>query len=287
MVGQLGQSGSFQTRFATLAKNMRVGTFYHALSVGAYLNVGADVVKIATLTFSTSSGDQTVTIEGVEIIVNEASDNDNATALAAAINGSFDATTGGGAGAAGLALNSIVRATAATNVVTITGLSPGFNFEISYSGTGGTLVQDGSGASQLAVQSAFIPYGRYIGFDSGDTSDSETQPCRTLNGAATRIIGISGGTAVLPDTGTEAYGYNRGDTVAALELGKGVAELDSAVSIEYGDPVYYRHSVDGSLDKIGAVTNAAGTGLAQDTRAQFVGVNYTEEGLLLALVERF
>jgi len=285
MVSVLGQLGTFQTNYYSQQKGERVGSFVHPIQVGSYINVGGDVVKIATLALSTSSGNQTITIEGVTMIIPyNTSDAQTATDIAAAINGNYTASTGANPGN-GYNVNSLVSATVSTATVIITGLFPGLDFTISYSGTGGTLVQDGTGSSQLAAESSFIPHGRAVGFNAGDDANGFAVPCRLPNGSGTRIIGVSGGTFASLYNTQSRYGASRGEMVAVLEGGIVVVELDTSLTIEYGEAAYYRHTANGALSKIGSFSNASGTGKTALTGAKFVGTAYTLDGIPLAKVQ--
>jgi hypothetical protein len=280
----LNYSGKPQTNYYDVLPR-RVGLFSQKVRTMNAINVAADLPKIAVLELDTASGNHTIVIEGVTLTVaTGGSDAATATAIADAINAEYSVSGASGTAPAGTAIAARVVATVSSATVTITGKFPGDNFAISYSGTGGTLTTDGTGGSQVATETAAIPYGRLVGANAADAqTDRNTPPCRLPNSANTRIFGLAGGSAFVPyQDGILVPSYRRGDIVDILAQGVGTVELDSALTIKYGDAVYVRHTANGALTKLGAVSNASGTGLAQVTGARFESINYTVDGYLVA-----
>lgn len=284
----LGLNGRFQTTYPTTAKPKRIGLFTNSLSTDTYVNVAADLPKIATLALSTASGNQVITIDDVTITVPyTTSDAATAAAIAKAINSEYTASTGGTL--PGIAVAQRVSATVATATVTITGNYKGDAFPISYSGTGGTLTQDGTGGSQVAVNSSDIEFGLLIGANTADMTgwNAPNLPCRLPNSASTKIWGVSGGSVYTPYRSSDRIvpSYGRGDMVAALIKGRVTVQLDTSLTVVPGDSVFYRHTANGVLNKLGAFANATGTGLAALSGAKFVSPNYLIDGINAAEIE--
>jgi hypothetical protein len=283
-----GYNGTLQTAFPVGVKNAALGKFWGPnLETRAYVNTAKDLAKIATLTLSTASGNQTLIIGGVTIVVPFTTDDaGTATAIKNAINATHTASTGSGPGN-GASIAARVNATAAAGVVTITGKYKGDDFSLAYSGTGGTLVQDGTGASQVAAESSRIEFGLWVGANSSDMTNwngGTSLPCRLPNSANTLIWGIGGGSSVQPYSSASVVGCERGQLLTVVQRDYVVAQLDSAAPIVPGQSVYYRHTANGGLNKIGASSNASGTGLTQYVGAKFVSANYTQKDLNLAVI---
>lgn len=242
----LGASGRLQTDFFQGIKKERLGQFWGTnLDVRAYSNVAQDVEKIATLTLATSSGNQVVTIAGVAITTAfDTDDAATAAAVAANINATYAASTQASPGN-GIAIASRVSATAAAGVVTITGKFKGDDFPLSYSGTGGTLVQDGTGASQVAANSSRIEFGLWVGANTSDLSEwiSSNLPCRLPNSANTKIWGVGGGSSIQSYSNQEVLGVDRGQLLSVVRSGTVVVQLDSPeLTVVSGDDVYPKMS---------------------------------------------
>lgn len=244
------------------------------------INAAAELPKIATLTLSTASDDQVLTIDG--ITVTTAFDTDDDT-TAAAIAGNINNDS---------VLRSIVKASVSSATVTITGKLGGFDFPISYSGTGGTLTTDGSGDSQVATTNPTIEFGLVVGFNSGDLTNwtDATLPCRYPNSGSTIIRGIAGGSTIRQTKGLTVPGYNRGEevTIARFRTQSRIwAQFEeSASSIVPGESVFYRHTANGSLDQLGILTTTDDGGNTEalgDALTLSPGLNYGDR--VIALVE--
>ena len=280
-------SGNFQTFFPDSPKPARVGQFIELIQTRVGINVASDLPQIATITFSSASGNHTVTIDGVAItFATGASDTATAAAGAAAINGVYSVSGGSGVPPVARAFAGRVVATSALGVLSITGRAAGDAFPITYVGTGGTLNVNGSAGSQVAVISAPIQYGRFVGYNTNDNfSDRSAFPIRYPNSASTLIQGISGGSIVRPYSTASVYSYFRGESVVYLAKGTAVVELDStATAPAVGGSVFSRHTADGVLNKLGAAATASGTGLASVSNAVFASRAFLSEGIPCALV---
>lgn len=278
----LGFNGRFQTTYPSNPKQKRIGLFTNPLSTDTYVNVAGDLPKIVVLALSSASGNQVITIDDVTITVPyTTSDAATAAAIARAINSEYAPSVGGTL--PGIAIATKVSATVSTATVTITGNFKGDSFTISYSGTGGTLTQDGTGGSQVAVVSSDIEFGLAIGANAADLTGwtAPNLPCRLPNASTTRIWGVSGGSVYTPYRSSDRVvpSYGRGDMVAAIDKGQVTVQLDTNLTVVPGDSVYYRHTANGVLTKLGAFANASGTGLAQLAGAKFVSANYSIDGI--------
>lgn len=280
-------NGNFQTFFPDSPKPARVGQFLEIIQTRVGINIASDLPQIATIAFSTASGNHTVTIDGVAVtFTTGASDAATAAAGATAINGTYSVSGGSGVPPATRIFSGRVVASAASGVLTITGRVPGDAFPITYTGTGGTLRVDGSSGSQVAVVSSPIQYGRFVGYNTNDSFGDRTAfPIRYPNGAGTLIQGISGGSIVRPYSTASVYSYFRGESVAYLTKGTAVVELDStATAPAVGGSVFSRHTADGVLTKLGAAATASGTGLASVSNAVFASRAFVTEGIPCALI---
>jgi hypothetical protein len=274
-----------QKEYFVNAKPARLGLFQNPLVAQTYQNIAEELAKIAVLTLSTASGDQVITIgDAVLTVPFNTGDNATATDIANTVNGSF-AVSGGGSAPVGTLVSQRVSAVAAGAVVTITGRFPGDDFSISYSGTGGTLVTNGTGGSQLPSTSSLIEYGRVVGANSSDSFvDRNNLPCRYPNSANTVIWGIAGGSAVLPYTGSDVPAFRRGDSVSVLRSGFVVAALESGAEPVPGGAVYYRHTANGALNQLGKLAAGSGTGLTALTGARFESKYFLSDGIRCAWV---
>jgi hypothetical protein len=292
MPNALGYSrGGQQTVFRVLPASPRLGLFRNPVRSISGLNVAADTKKVATLALSSASGTHTIIIGGVTLTVaTGANDAATATAIANAINANYSVSGGSGTvPPAAYEVANRVKATVATATVTITGRIAGDDWSISYSGTGGTLVQDGSGASIVATNSSALQFGRLVGFNTTDDySKPNVFPMRYPNGTGTIILGVLGGSAVQPYYADDETGIPfilRGRMGAILKEGVVTVELDTNLTIVPGDSVLYRHTANGTLTKLGSFANAAGTGRAALSTAKFVTPAVQIQGVWAADIE--
>lgn len=280
----------FQTNYRDRAKQGRVGLFKNVILDQTYQNVADDVAKVAVLTLTSASGDQVITIEGNSLTVPfNTGDNQTASDIADAINQTFnvgvDLTVPSGQSA------SNVEAAAAGSVITITGRYGGYDFNIAYSGTGGVLVQNGTGGSVLATQSSSIEFGLWVGFNAADVTGwnhVNDLPCRTPDSASTTILGIAGGSTIQPNVeGSIIPAYLRGASVATMRRGWAITQIEDTGSVIPGGDVFYRHTANGSLTKRGISATASGTGLAQKVGARFETTAFVVDGVRCAWISNY
>lgn len=113
---------------------------------------------------------------------------------------------------------------------------------------------DGALAQQYNRTGAKIPFGRFL---RKDTADGVALPSAT--GQTMLGVALFNGVECYLDQ-DEPYGYLDGQQVAIARDCEIIVYCEVS-SVAYGDPVYVRHTVNGALDQLGAVSNVAGTGL--------------------------
>jgi hypothetical protein len=255
----LNYSGSFQSSYDFTQSRGRIGLFERIIISETYTNNANELPKIATLTLATASGDQTVVVGSNTIVVPYTTS---------------DAVTAGNIAAEILASGANVYASVVGAVITITGRYGGDDYALSYSGTGGTLA-----VTQVATTSLDLPYGRIVAYKTGDPSDA----CRLPTATTDLVLGLAGSDVVIENDPTYNYPvFQRGNLVAVLQQGLGWVEVESDVT--RADVPYYRYAADGSLDQLGIVAGAAGTGLTNLTGASFQTDSITVEGKKIALL---
>lgn len=255
----LNYTGTFQSDYGFQQSRGRLGLFERTLISETYLNSALELPKIATLTLSSASGDQTIVVGSNTIVVPySTSDAVTAAAIASEI----------------LASGANVFVTVGAAVITLTGRYGGDNYYLEYSGTGGTLA-----VTQAATQSASIPYGRIVAYKTGDPSES----CRLPTATTDVILGLAGSDVVLEsNVSIDSPQFNRGELVAVLQQGLGWVEVES--DVDRGDVPYFRYAANSTLNQLGIVAGAAGTGLSQLFGAFFQSASVTVEGKKIALL---
>lgn len=220
-------------------------------------NSGGQVaIKVIDLS-ATTSGDGVITVEGESVTVPFNTDiattaSDIVTAIQ---NNSF--------------ISKIVKAevNSTDDGVILTGRDPyiGFDFSLTVTGYDAvTVVDDGTGDSQVAQDASPIKPGRGVVYPSGETPNTVALPSTSgqqFLGVALQMGQLETsftGQPEIPAFRPVVYGF-QGDYVAVVE----------AEPAPY-DPVYIRHTADGSLTDIGAFAPASGTGLEEIPNAKFV-----------------
>lgn len=78
--------------------------------------------------------------------------------------------------------------------------------------------------------------------------------------------------------------YAAQESLMVMEKGRIYAAIEADVAID--DPVFFRHTADGPLDKLGIFAPAAGTGLEQLSNARWVKGGTAAEGFAILELDK-
>jgi len=251
----------------------------------SFENSADEATKIITVEFDTAtatSGDQAITIGDATFTLAGSEYGSDAEA-AAGLRDLINSDT--------LIAQRVSATVSGDTKLVIESVLTGDDFNFSYSGTGGTATSDGSGDSQLPAESGNVPYGFVVARSANDPTPSSdianALEVRLPSDGADTPYGIVGGSEIRenPD-GASIPTYERGESMAALLQGTIWGVFEDAPNIN--DSVYWRHTADGNLDRLGILASASGTGLNAFTDARVVSqaVSYGDETIARVQLQR-
>lgn len=225
------------------------GMIREAISTTSYIypfNSGSQVVTV-TIGAIVASTNYSVTVNNVTVSTNSAALTNVQTADALALALRRSSYVGGR-----------YTVTSAAGVITMTHRQGGVNETVTVSGGASTV------SAVAAIFANYLPLGLVLAQASGIV-DNELPTLRLPNSAADVLVGIGGVYShndgwVRDSSGAVVRGVNPGGAVTVVRKGNIFVACEG--SITAGASLFWRHTVNGALNQVGAIAGAAGTGLA-------------------------
>jgi hypothetical protein len=119
-------------------------------------------------------------------------------------------------------------------------------------------------------------YGRAVIADFATSEDAIKHP----DAASQKVVGVVASTqAIVSQDDSDDPNYAAKETVKVMNKGRIWVAIEA--DVDASDDVYFRHTADASLDKLGIFAPAAGTGLDQLTNARWIKGGTAAEGIAL------
>jgi hypothetical protein len=225
------------------------GQIREAITVASYIYPYASSAQVATVTIGAvvASTNYTVSVNNTAITVNSAALTNVLLADALALALRRNAIAGG---------RYVV--TSAAGVITMAHRQSGVNEVVTVFGGAATAT------SVASVPATYLPLGLVCA--QGLALVDNELPTLKLPTAATDIIAGIGGVFAHNDTwvrdasGAAVRGINPGSTASVVKKGNIFVFAESPIAA--GSQLFFRHTINGALNQLGAVAGAAGTGLA-------------------------
>jgi hypothetical protein len=143
--------------------------------------------------------------------------------------------------------------------LTLTHRDYGINTPVTISGG------DAAGTNTAATTSATLPFGRVVTVGSDAVGTDGLGSVRLPSASGQIVAGVTIASHAIPREGTppnETSGYRAQDTVSVAKQADIWATAEAAFSAADGQ-VFFRHTADGALTILGAISPATGTGLQE------------------------